>query len=88
MMSEVSFLRKTKIPRKKPRKLRSQKKLRKLLVKALLLRLKNLTTASIDDILGFGTGLTAVPTKPMRDPQKVPKEWQAYYDDLMELRIP
>jgi RNA polymerase-binding transcription factor DksA len=49
-------------------------------------KVKKLTTASIDDILGFGTGLSAVPSKPIRDPQKVPKEWQAYYDDLMELR--
>ena len=49
-------------------------------------KVKKLTTASIDDILGFGTGITAVPSKPMRDPTKVPKQWQVYYEDLMKLR--
>ena len=48
--------------------------------------MKKLTTASIDDILGFGTGISAVPSKPIRDPKKVPKQWQDYYDDLMKLR--
>jgi len=49
-------------------------------------KVKKLTTASIDDILGFGTGISAVPSKPIRDPKKVPKQWQDYYDDLMKLR--
>ena len=49
-------------------------------------KVKKLTTASVDDILGFGTGVSAVPSKPMRDPKKVPKQWQVYYDDLMDLR--
>ena len=49
-------------------------------------KVKKLATASIDDILGFGTGVSAAPAKPMRNPKKVPKEWQAYYDALMELR--
>ena len=49
-------------------------------------KVKKLTTASIDDILGFGSGISAVPSKPIRDPKKVPKQWQAYYDDLMALR--
>jgi len=49
-------------------------------------KVKKLTTASIDDILGFGNGISAVPSKPIRDPQKVPKQWQDYYDDLMKLR--
>ena len=49
-------------------------------------KVKKLTTASIDDILGFGTGISAVPSKPIRDAKKVPKQWQAFYDDLMALR--
>ena len=33
-------------------------------------KVKKLTTASIDDILGFGSGISAVPSKPIRDPKK------------------
>ena len=47
-------------------------------------KVKKLTTASVDDIFGFGTGISAVPSKPIRDPKKVPKQWQVYYDDLMD----
>lgn len=49
-------------------------------------KVKKLTTASIDDILGFGSPTLAIPSKPLRDPQKVPKEWKSYYSDLMKLR--
>ena len=49
-------------------------------------KVKKLTTASIDDILGFGAPTSALPAKPIRDPQKVPKEWKSYYSDLMKLR--
>jgi RNA polymerase-binding transcription factor DksA len=47
-------------------------------------KVKKIHTASIDDILGFG--VSAVPTRPIRDETKVPQEWQSYYDDLMSLR--
>jgi len=47
-------------------------------------KVKKIQTASIDDILGFG--VSTMPTRPMRDETKVPKEWQSYYDDLMSLR--
>ena len=47
-------------------------------------KVKKIHTASIDDILGFG--VSAVPTRPIRDVTKVPQEWQSYYDDLMSLR--
>jgi RNA polymerase-binding transcription factor DksA len=49
-------------------------------------KVKKITTASIDDILGFGTGVSAVPSKPIRDPLKVPSQWQEYYDELMRMR--
>ena len=49
-------------------------------------KVKKITTASIDDILGFGTGVSAVPSKPIRDPNKVPSQWQEYYDQLMNMR--
>ena len=69
----------------KRKNLRPQR-LRRPLEKVHHQKLKKLTTASIDDILGFGSGISAVPSKPIRDPKKVPKQWQAYYDDLMALR--
>ena len=77
---------KNKDSKKEAKETKKSEKVKKTTRKSTSSKVKKLTTASIDDILGFGTGLTAVPTKPMRDPQKVPKEWQAYYDDLMELR--
>ena len=49
-------------------------------------KVKKLTTASVDDILGFGSSFITPATKPIRDPKKVPKEWQSFYDDLMSLR--
>ena len=61
-------------------------KVKKATRKGASTKVKKLTTASVDDILGFGTGVSAVPSKPIRDPKKVPKQWQVYYDDLMELR--
>lgn len=61
-------------------------KMRKTSRKGTSSKVKKLTTASIDDILGFGTGISAVPSKPIRDAKKVPKQWQAFYDDLMALR--
>ena len=62
------------------------KKVKKTSRKGASSKVKKLTTASIDDILGFGSGISAIPSKPIRDPKKVPKEWKDYYDDLMELR--
>ncbi len=47
-------------------------------------KVKKIQTASIDDILGFG--ISTGPTRPIRDQANVPKEWQHYYDDLMNLR--
>ncbi|MDG0963837.1 MAG: hypothetical protein P8P49_12765 [Opitutales bacterium] len=47
-------------------------------------KVKKLQTASIDDILGFGVSVG--PTRPIRDAKKVPKEWEVYYNDLMNLR--
>ncbi len=47
-------------------------------------KVRKLQTASIDDILGFGT--TLGPSRPIRDEKKVPKVWFSYYKDLMGLR--
>ena len=77
---------KNKESKKEVKETAKSEKVKKTTLKPTSAKVKKLTTASIDDILGFGTGLSAVPSKPMRDPQKVPKEWQDYYDDLMELR--
>ena len=49
-------------------------------------KVKKLTTASVDDILGFGGGPSVTVSKPIRDPKKVPKQWKSYYEDLMSLR--
>ena len=48
-------------------------------------KVKKLTTASIDDILGFGTP-TVGNARPLRDETKVPKQWLPYYKTLMSLR--
>ena len=48
-------------------------------------KVKKVQTASIDDILGFGTSIQTV--RPMRDEKKVPKEWLTYYKNLMNLRL-
>jgi RNA polymerase-binding transcription factor DksA len=77
---------KNKDSKKEAKETTKSERVKKTTRKSTSSKVKKLTTASIDDILGFGTGLSAVPSKPIRDPQKVPKEWQAYYDDLMELR--
>ena len=77
---------KNKDSKKEAKETTKSEKVKKTTRKSTSSKVKKLTTASIDDILGFGTGLSAVDSKPIRDPQKVPKEWQAYYDDLMELR--
>tara|TARA_E500000178_G_C16990411_1_gene740497 strand:+ start:103 stop:1092 length:990 start_codon:yes stop_codon:yes gene_type:complete len=47
-------------------------------------KVKKVQTASIDDILGFGTFTQSV--RPIRDEKKVPKEWLTYYKNLMNLR--
>ena len=84
MMYGVFFHQKIRAIKPKKRKNLRPQRLRRLLEK--VSKVKKLTTASIDDILGFGSGISAVPSKPIRDPKKVPKQWQAYYDDLMALR--
>lgn len=48
-------------------------------------KLKKLTTASIDDILGFGSPVTGA-SRPLRDETKVPKQWLPYFQTLMALR--
>jgi RNA polymerase-binding transcription factor DksA len=48
-------------------------------------KIKKLNTASIDDILGFGTPIVGN-SRPVRDATKVPKKWVAYYEALMALR--
>ena len=48
-------------------------------------KVKKLTTASIDDILGFGSPTVGV-IRPLRDKSKVPKQWLPYYNALMSLR--
>lgn len=47
-------------------------------------KVKKIQTASIDDILGFGSIGTS--SRPIRDENKVPKAWMPYYKDLMNLR--
>jgi DnaK suppressor protein len=47
-------------------------------------KVKKVQTASIDDILGFGTFTQSV--RPIRDEKKVPKEWLTYFKNLMDLR--
>jgi len=47
-------------------------------------KVKKIQTASINDILGFGT--VSVAKRPVRDEKKVPKEWQSYYQILMSMR--
>ena len=47
-------------------------------------KVKKIQTASIDDILGFGT--VSVAKKPIRDEKKVPKEWDSYYKILKAMR--
>ena len=77
---------KNKDSKKESNKIKKSEKVKKLTRKSSSSKVKKLATASIDDILGFGSGVSATPVKPMRNPNKVPKEWQAYYDDLMGLR--
>ncbi|NDH15885.1 MAG: hypothetical protein EBY48_02150 [Opitutae bacterium] len=48
-------------------------------------KVKKLTTASIDDILGFGAPSVGV-GRPIRDESKVPKQWLPFYQTLMSLR--
>ena len=48
-------------------------------------KVKKLTTASIDDILGFGTPSVG-PSRPVWDVTKVPTQWTSYYESLMSLR--
>lgn len=50
-----------------------------------LSKVKKLTTASIDDILGFGSPVTGA-SRPRRDETKVPKQWLPYFQTLMALR--
>lgn len=50
-----------------------------------LSKVKKLTTASIDDILGFGSPVTGA-SRPLRDETKVPKQWLPYFQTLMALR--
>ena len=52
-----------------------------------LTKVKKLTTASIDDILGFGAPVVGV-TRPVRDEAKVSKEWLPYYRALMASHRP
>ncbi|MDG1139321.1 MAG: hypothetical protein P8N49_07355 [Opitutales bacterium] len=47
-------------------------------------KVKNLLTASVNDILGFGT--PSVSTRIIRDEKKVPKDLVPYYENLMSLR--
>lgn len=47
-------------------------------------KVKKIQTASINDILGFGT--VSVAKRPVRDEKKVPKEWESYYQILMSMR--
>ena len=47
-------------------------------------KVKKIQTASINDILGFGT--VSVTKRPVRDENKVPKEWESYYRILMSMR--
>jgi RNA polymerase-binding transcription factor DksA len=48
-------------------------------------KVKKLTTASIDDILGFGAPSVGG-GRPIRDESKVPKQWLPFYQTLMSLR--
>ena len=48
-------------------------------------KVKKLTTASIDDILGFGAPSVG-PSRPVWDVTKVPTQWASYYESLMSLR--
>ena len=48
-------------------------------------KVKKLSTASIDDILGFGSPSVGV-GRPIRDESKVPKQWLPFYQALMSLR--
>jgi RNA polymerase-binding transcription factor DksA len=48
-------------------------------------KVKKLTTASIDDILGFGAPSVGI-GRPIRDESKVPKQWLPYFQTLMSLR--
>jgi len=47
-------------------------------------KVKKITTASIDDILGFGS--ISLSNRPVRDENKVPKEWVTYYKVLKSMR--
>jgi len=47
-------------------------------------KVKKITTASIDDILGFGS--ISLSKRPVRDENKVPKEWATYYKSLKSMR--
>ena len=48
-------------------------------------KVKKLSTASIDDILGFGSPSLGT-GRPIRDESKVPKQWLPFYQALMSLR--
>ena len=52
--------------------------------KEIVSKVKKITTASIDDILGFGS--VSVSKRPVRDENKVPKEWVTYYKALKSMR--
>lgn len=71
---------------KEEKKSAKTEKVKKTASKKSSAKVKKLNTASVDDILGFGSGISAVTSKPIRDPKKVPKQWQSYYNALMKLR--
>lgn len=48
-------------------------------------KVKKITSASIDDILGFGVPLSNT-KQVIRDEKKVPKQWKTYYDSLVSMR--
>ncbi len=48
-------------------------------------KVKKISTASIDDILGFGSPSVGV-GRPIRDESKVPKQWLPFFQALMSLR--
>ena len=62
---------------------KSSKTVRKAVEKKIP-KVKKVQTASINDILGFGT--VTVAKKPVRDENKVPKEWANYYKILKSMR--
>ena len=77
--------RKKTTPKKVEKKVTPKAEVKKKAKSARVSKVKKITSASIDDILGFGVPISN-PKQVIRDEKKVPKQWKTYYDSLVSMR--